>query len=214
MTIDGKSAGRIGLRRDQVALTEGRILDAATDLFVARGYVGTSLVEVAERAGVAPRTVYVRFGSKAQLLNRCIDVSIVGDQAPVALRDREWARVSREAPTLEARIDAMAAIAAAIMERSAPLFVVASQAAAVEPEIAAMERVGMEHTVADFRAFADALAGAGMLRVGTTAEELTDVMWVIAGPRTMASLHVDRSWSAERFEDFVRSTLRRHLVDD
>jgi AcrR family transcriptional regulator len=61
-----------------------------TELFVERGYVGTSLLAVAEAAGVAPHTVSVRFRSKAQLLS----------QEPVALRDREWARTSREAPTL------------------------------------------------------------------------------------------------------------------
>ena len=199
------------LRRDQVALTERRILDAATELFEERGYVGTSLLAVAEAAGVAPRTVYVRFRSKAQLLSRCIDVSIVGDQAPEALRDREWARRSREAATLEARVDALAAMSSTIMRRSAALFTVAAQAAAVEPEIAAMERAGMQHTIADLRAFAEALAADRMLPVGLTVDDVTDLAWVVAGPRTMVSLRGDRGWTAPKYAAFVHMTLRRLL---
>jgi AcrR family transcriptional regulator len=183
-----------------------------TELFVERGYVGTSLLAVAGAAGVAPRTVYVRFRSKAQLLSRCIVVSIVGDQEPVALRDREWARTSREAPTLDARIEAFVAVSSAIMGRSAALFTVASQAAAVAPEIAAMERAAMQHTVADLRAFAEALAADGMLPAGVTPDAVTDLVWVVAGPRTMVGLRGDRGWTTTQYAAFVRSTLLRLLV--
>ena len=207
-----KGPAQPGLRRDQVALTERRILEAATALFLERGYVGTSLLAVAEAAGVAPRTLYVRFRSKAQLFSRCIDVSVVGDQEPVALRDREWARVSREAPTLDARIEAFVAMSSAIMERSVALFTVASQAAAVEREIAAIERGGMQHTVADLRAFAGALAGNGMLPAGLTIDAMTDLLWVVAGPRTMVSLRGDRGWTTSQYAAFVRAALRRLLV--
>lgn len=212
VTRERKSGTRPRLRHDQVALTERRILEAATDLFVERGYVGTSLLAVAEAAGVAPRTVYVRFRSKGQLLSRCIDVSIVGDQEPVALRDRERALTSREAPTLDARIEAFVAVGSAIMERSAALFTVAAQAAAVEPEIAAMERAAMQRTVADLRAFAEALATDGMLPAGLTADAVTDLVWVVAGPRTMVSLRMDRGWTTSQYAAFVRTTLRRLLV--
>lgn len=212
MTQERKSPTRPRLRRDQVALTERRILEAATELFVERGYIGTSLLAVAEAAGVAPRTVYVRFRSKAQLLSRCVDVSIVGDQEPVALRDREWARATREAPTLHARIEAFVAESSAIMERSAALFTVASQAAAIEPEIAAMERAAMQHTVADLRAFAEALATDRMLPSDLSADAVTDLVWVVAGPRTMVSLRGDRGWTTSQYAAFVRTTLRRLLV--
>jgi AcrR family transcriptional regulator len=207
-----KRAARGGLRQDHVALTEQRILEAATSLFVDRGYVGTSLLAVAEAAGVAPRTVYVRFGSKAQLLVRCIETSIVGDQQPAPLLDRASVRPGLRGATLEIRIDALASTAGAIMRRSAALFAVGSQAAAVEPEMAAMERVGMQQTLHDFRLVAERMAADGMLPAGMTAEEVTDLLWVVAGPRTMVSLRNDRGWSADQFTTWVGSALRAALT--
>jgi AcrR family transcriptional regulator len=207
-----KRAARGGLRQDHVALTEQRILEAATSLFVDRGYVGTSLLAVAEAAGVAPRTVYVRFGSKAQLLVRCIETSIVGDQQPAPLLDRASVRPGLRGATLEIRIDALASTAGAIMRRSAALFAVGSQAAAVEPEMAAMERVGMQQTLHDFRVVAERMAADGLLPAGMTAEEVTDLLWVVAGPRTMVSLRNDRGWSADQFTTWVGSALRAVLT--
>ena len=45
------------------------ILAAALDLFVERGFHGTSVPSVAERAGVAAGTIYHYFASKEALVN-------------------------------------------------------------------------------------------------------------------------------------------------
>ncbi|MDQ2959600.1 MAG: TetR/AcrR family transcriptional regulator [Candidatus Dormibacteraeota bacterium] len=213
MGAESKHLRRPGIRRDQVALTERRILIAAAKLFTARGYAGTSLLAVAEAASVSPRTVYVRFHSKAQLLNRCIETSVVGDQQPIALRDRDLARSGRDSATLDARLDAFVGMAQAIMERSAALFTVGAEAAALEPEIAALERLAMQHTLTDMGEFADRLAADGMAPAGTTAEALTDLLWVLAGPRTMVSLRNDRGWTSVQFATWLRSTLQAFLGD-
>ena len=60
-------AGLPPLRQAQIRQTEERIIAAATELFVADGYVATTLEAVARRAQVGGRTVYVRFGTKAAL---------------------------------------------------------------------------------------------------------------------------------------------------
>lgn len=43
------------------------ILDAASGLFVEKGYVGTSTNEIGQRAGVAPSAIYTYFESKLDL---------------------------------------------------------------------------------------------------------------------------------------------------
>ena len=53
------------LRQAQIVQTEQRIVTAATELFLADGYVATTLEAVAKRAQVGARTVYLRFGTKA-----------------------------------------------------------------------------------------------------------------------------------------------------
>src|ERR1700693_4659732 len=80
------------LREAQIAQTEERIIAAATGLFLENGYVPTTLEAVAKRAEVAARTVYVRFGTKAALFKRVVDVAIAGDTQPVDVLGRDWAQ--------------------------------------------------------------------------------------------------------------------------
>src|SRR5437867_3300272 len=47
--------------------TAARLLAAATDLFAARGFAGTSIREIAERAGANVAAVHYHYGSKRSL---------------------------------------------------------------------------------------------------------------------------------------------------
>src|ERR1700716_3556721 len=61
------------VRKEQAALTRSLIVDAAVDLFTSQGYARTTVRAIAERAGVAPDTVYASFGSKVRVLTAVID---------------------------------------------------------------------------------------------------------------------------------------------
>ncbi len=60
-----------GLRTKQER-RERKVLEAATARFVAQGYRKTSVDEVARDAGVGKGTVFLYFGSKAELLVHCL----------------------------------------------------------------------------------------------------------------------------------------------
>src|SRR5260370_16726967 len=90
------------LRQAQTALTEQRIIAAATDLFLTDGYVATTLEAVAKRAQVGARTVYVRFGTKAALFKRVVDVAIVCDTQPVDVLGRTCMQPALPPPTTPA----------------------------------------------------------------------------------------------------------------
>jgi AcrR family transcriptional regulator len=53
--------------RAEALLLRERILEAATQLFLATGYGSTTIEAVAERAGVSKRTLYDRFADKSTL---------------------------------------------------------------------------------------------------------------------------------------------------
>jgi len=55
------------------AATQERILVAATELFLARGYEHTTMAEVGERAGVARATVFWHFSDKASLFREAFN---------------------------------------------------------------------------------------------------------------------------------------------
>src|SRR6266851_3771980 len=50
-----------------------RILDAATELFAARGYAGAGVDRLAERSGIAKTAIYYHFGNKEGLLAAVLD---------------------------------------------------------------------------------------------------------------------------------------------
>lgn len=50
------------------AETRSRLLQAAADVFAARGYDGTRVADIAAAAGVSNGALYAHFGSKAELL--------------------------------------------------------------------------------------------------------------------------------------------------
>src|SRR5919204_6883918 len=74
------------LRREQAATTRTKILAAARSLFEDHGYAATSIAQIAKRAGVSQRTVYLAFETKAELLRTLWNALLRGgeDAPPVA----------------------------------------------------------------------------------------------------------------------------------
>ncbi|MEQ4723160.1 TetR/AcrR family transcriptional regulator [Nonomuraea sp. B19D2] len=64
--------------------TDTAILNAALELFVERGVEGTSIEQVAKRAGVGKLTVYRRWSSKEDLLAQAIEQWVSDEVTPSA----------------------------------------------------------------------------------------------------------------------------------
>jgi AcrR family transcriptional regulator len=197
------------LRQAQIRQTEERIIAAATELFLADGYVTTTLEAVARRAQVGARTVYVRFGTKAALFKRVVDVAIVGDTLPVDVLSRDWAQAAVTAPTAAERIAASAAIGRQIMQRTGALFAVAQQAAAVEPLIAGFWQQGREQSRHAQAVFWTRMAEDGLL------DPRVDLAWVIDTASILGSaetyLLITRllGWDLGEYENWLITTSAR-----
>lgn len=79
-----------GLRERQKAARRQAISDAATALFMERGFEAVTIAEVAEAAGVSIKTIFNYFGSKEELFldreaeARAATLAAVADRAPGA----------------------------------------------------------------------------------------------------------------------------------
>src|SRR5262245_53944821 len=77
--------------------TRRRVLDAATRLFVAKGYTATTVADIARGAGVAVQSVYKAGQSKAELLHAVVDLAVAGDDDDIKITDRAtFAAISDE----------------------------------------------------------------------------------------------------------------------
>ncbi len=59
--------------KDKDSVVKERILNASIKLFLAKGFVGTSVTEVTNAAGVARGTLYWYFKSKHEILEQALD---------------------------------------------------------------------------------------------------------------------------------------------
>jgi hypothetical protein len=71
-----ENGDRFLLRLLYIKSTPPLRLEAALDLFVDKGFAATRAEEVAARAGVSKRTLFLYFPSKAQLLNAVVRENI------------------------------------------------------------------------------------------------------------------------------------------
>lgn len=197
------------LRAARVADTEERILRAATELFIEQGYAATTLAAVAEAARVGERTVYVRFGTKAALLKRAVDVAIAGDTAPVDVQGRDWFQTMLTAATAAERIEAGTRGARDMMARAGEILRVAQQAEAVEPEIAAAAQAGREATRDNTRLFWARMAQDGLLPPGCDVEWLADTTSVLAHAETYLLITRTLHWTPEQYEQWLMKTWTR-----
>ena len=197
------------LREAQIAQTEQRIIAAATELFLADGYVPTTLEAVARRAQVAPRTVYVRFGTKPVLFKRVVDTAIVGDTEPVGVLDRDWAQAAVTAPTAAQRIAASAAIGRQIIQRTGALFAVAQQAAAVEPLIAEGWQQGREQSRHAQAVFWTRMADDGLLDPAVDLDWLIDTTSILAAAETYLLITRMTTWDLDTYQDWLDAAFTR-----
>lgn len=199
------------LRAARVAETEEKILRAATALFLRDGYTATTLTAVAAHARVGARTVYVRFGTKAALLKRAVDVAFAGDTAPIDLLGRPWFILAGTAPTSTERITALTRGTREMMERAGDILAVALQAAAVEPDLAAATEAGRKATHANITRFWKQLADDGLLPAGHDLDWLIDTTTVLVHAETYLLARAMIGWDPDRYERWLATTLS-HLL--
>jgi AcrR family transcriptional regulator len=200
------------LRQAQVAHTEQRILAAAAELFLEGGYLATTLEAVARRAQVGARTVYLRFGTKAALFKRVVDVAIVGDTEPVDVLGRDWVQAALTAPTAAERIAASAAAGRQIMQRTGALFAVAQQAAAVEPLIAGFWQQGREQSRRVHALFWTRMAEDGLLDPAVDLAWLIDTTAILAAAETYLLVTRMIGWDLDAYERWLARTFSQLMA--
>lgn len=209
-------------RAGRALATRRRMVRAATEIFAAEGYAGTTIAAVAERAGVAVPTVYYTFGTKTALLGEVLGAAILGidrwrepPAEPFDLTElmpvHGWWADFLAAPTAHEALDVFVADGTEVLRRVGPLMP-ALHGASGEPEGQELVRVSEERRVDSYREVVRRLADKPSgLRAGTDVETATDVVLVIFSPETYQGL-VGRGWPHERCVDFFREVLAAQVL--
>ncbi|WP_188111397.1 TetR/AcrR family transcriptional regulator [Nocardioides antri] len=197
-------------RKAQARETRRAILDAAHELFVSTGYAATTIQAIAERAGVAVQTVYAVFGNKRELLRQLIESTITGDDDPAPVTERAEAEAVAAEPDARRRAELDAAISVQISQRVAPIVRVAEEAAASDPELAAMMEVVKAARREEMTASARLVGGPDGLRLSH--EEAAATLYVLYSPQVAGMLMGDYGWSPQRYERWLARMILQAVI--
>jgi TetR/AcrR family transcriptional regulator, regulator of autoinduction and epiphytic fitness len=212
MHVVTKREYRSPLRAEQAAATRRRIVEAARELLLERGFAATKLDQVAAHAGVALPTLTGHFPNKGALLEEVLR-AVAGGTA-----EDERAPLGEQLKALLATTDprelltAVAAVIRAANERAFELFEILRKAAAVDPAIEERRRSGAEARRRDQAPIARHLKRHRALLPGISEQQATDILWLYSSADVYRLLVHDSHWPTKRYEQWLAQTLKQALL--
>lgn len=188
------------------------ILTAGARLFLERGYVATTMAEIAAEAGVALDTVYAVVGRKPSLFRLLIEMAISGTDEPVPAEARDYVLAIHAEADAAGKLQLYASAMASIHARLAPLIRVLSAAAAADPELSAMWTEIAKRRARNMRLLVRELETTGSLREDLSVDEAADVIWAMNAPEFYLLLVDERGWDSEHYARWLADAWRRLLL--
>jgi AcrR family transcriptional regulator len=201
------------LRKAQAASTRRAIIDAASTLFIERGYVATSIEAIAEGAGVSRATVFSSVGGKKAILKKAYDVALVGDDEPIPFPLRPASLAVRAEPDPRRFLVGYTGLVVDINIRLAPIYEAVRGAASADPEVRdVFEAIGTERRIGAGNVVRDLVAKGARLREGLDADAAADILWVLIDAGLFHLLVHQRGWAPERFQAWLAESIQRQLL--
>jgi AcrR family transcriptional regulator len=210
--VKGKRAYSSIVRDEQAMRTRTRILDAAADLFLARGYGRTTVKDIADQAGVARDTVHAVFGSKARVLTALIDRLLVPDDSVANVTERQDVQVIKNEVDQRKQIELFAESITQLSTALRPVFEILRTASAVEPEMAKVFEEMDRYRMQNMQTYAKWLAANGPLRV--TTRRAGEIIWALASPDVGRMFCEELGWTQAQHARWLADTLIRSLLPD
>jgi AcrR family transcriptional regulator len=196
-------------RRQSAARNRAAILAACRELLFRDGYHHMTVRSVAEQAGVSPETIYKTFGGKPGLMKALWDITLAGDDRPIAIADRPQMREVRSAREPAEKLRLWVRFVRGANQRLAPLYGLLGQAG---PEVTQMLATTQQERLTGVRAFVTHLADSGLLGAGRDPATAADACWALTGPGLFLDLTTDRGWPPELYEDWLTRMLTANLL--
>lgn len=210
MTIE--STSRSGRGQARTRLARAAVVEAASALFVERGYAATTVEAISERSDVPPATVYRLFSTKLGILRSLLDLSVGGAEPTAELADQPAAQALLADPDPVRQLTGFAAICSEVNARTEPLYRILVSAAGSDPDAAALLADRTRRRSSGQGLIARSLAHAGALRPGLREREAADIIHALMSPEMFALLVADRGWTPRRYRQWLTRTLIDQLL--
>jgi AcrR family transcriptional regulator len=216
MTTDKGRSGARGYhsprRAEQAAATRAAILSAARELFVARGYAGTTVADIARQARVAVDTVYATVGRKPALLREVLETAISGTDVAIPAQQRDYVVRVRAAATARGKITEYVRGLVEVLSRLAPVYLTLRDAGVTDAGSAALWQEIAQRRASNMLMFAADLRSTGDLRADLSDRDVADIVWSMNSPEYWVLLVGERGWTPERFAAYLIDAWTRLLL--
>ncbi len=201
--VEARRPYRSAVRTERARATRRAIVEAGSKLFVERGFAGTTVDAIAERAGVSRKTVFSSVGGKVGLLKLAVDWALVGDDEPMALAERLVIREVFAETDPAGAVVLWARMITDIAGRLALLHPVLTAAADVDEEAAGLNEVSERNRLGGARGFVEHLYGLGALRADLTVERAAGMAALLMDPLGYRRLVLGDGWTVEEYAEWV-----------
>lgn len=192
-------------RQMQAQMTRERIVAAARALMAERGWTGTTIDAIAERAGVATPTVYAAFTNKLGILEAMRQTMLRESKIPELTRQMETE------PDAAKRLTLWAKQTRQQMESSYDIISIHRQAARSDQQFALEYRKVLDNRARHFGEFVRDVRH--RLAPGIDTRTATDLLWAFSNEELWRDLVEERGWSPDRYERWLAATLVAQLLD-
>lgn len=199
------------LREQAARRTRAQIRSAAGRLFVEHGYVTTTMRDIADAAGVAPRTVFSAFpGGKFDLFHECLDVATAGDERPVPMAERAEVLDALDDP--DRIVTSIVEIGADLLDRAGPLIMTMVESSGADDDMRGFAAQAAAVNYTNVTNAATALRQHGLLRTGLTVDYAADVLQTLCSPHVHALFRQGRGWTTTQYRDWLSATIASTLL--
>jgi AcrR family transcriptional regulator len=212
-------------RQERADATRRRILRAAFELVCELGYEATTMVAIAERAGVAVQTLYFTFHTKPAILSEVLHAAVVGfehwsptidrdvkiDHRAVVREKMPWFRAFEAEPDPRRAIEIYVEGTAKILARIGPLLVRlgAQRGSEIEVTLAESERLREEGSAMLVTELGTKGKG---LRRSLRSREAVDIFFILTRAELYYDLTVGRGWSEASAQRWLVDLLAHQLL--
>ena len=193
------------LREEQANRTRQRILRAAEQLLLERGYARTTIDAIAAAAEVSPQTIYATFKNK-----RAIMVSIMEMHLPCEMAALYEQSVEAADPREGLRL--LAALLLRLREAEGEMMDTLRGAGILSPELANIYQAGEDRQRQESEKHIRLVLRNTPLKKGLTMRQAEDINWALCSRDVYRMLVLERGWTPEAYMQWLSDTLAAALL--
>ncbi len=200
-------------REAQARATRNAIRVAAQDLFLSDGYGATTIKAIADRAEVAPQTVYSQFGTKAAIAKEMLDVAIAGDDEPIPIAERDFfIRVHEDGIDGCERLRRYAHSCRRVLDGAGSAFEIVRRGADGDPELAELWQTNQAVRRRVVAEIIDRVLETAAPRRGLDRDRAVDLAYLLHSPEVFHVLVEESGWSLDQYEEWLARSFVEQIL--